>query len=129
MDEFEQERNQNEYVENYKKHQPPLDREKSIHSPELYAVWNLKTYLTYKMSRTNPFKSEFFIYTDSGAWRGATYADWPDETFVHSLADKLAGRLLYGQVGEPDQAQFTPYRDLIQGRFINYLYNTVVSVI
>ena len=114
MSEFERVRKK-DYVKVYREHQWELDGEKAIHSPELYAVWNLKTYLLTKIAQRNPFKSEFFIYTDSGAWRDKQFSNWPDENIVQTVANKLGDRILYGQVGNPNMNDFSIYRDLIQG--------------
>ena len=122
MSEFERVRKK-DYVKAYREHQWELDGEKSIHSPELYAVWNLKTYLLTKTAHRNPFKSEFFIYTDSGAWRDKQFSNWPDQSIVQKVANKLGDRILYGQVGNPNMNDFSIYRDLIQGNLkgeINY---------
>jgi hypothetical protein len=108
------------YINSYFTKQYCLDPEKHIHSPELYAVWNLKTYLVFISARLNPYNSEFFIYTDSGAWRGKVLANWPDQVFVRELAEKLDQRILYGQVGKSN--------DIIQGTFFGGSLEAVVNV-
>ena len=50
----------------YKHEQFYIDPEKHIHNSNLYAVWNLKAFITYKILKQNPFNSTFFIYTDKG---------------------------------------------------------------
>lgn len=116
MKELETKRNK-QYVDNYKTKQPLLDPERIIHSPELYAVWNIKHYLIEKISNLNPFKSKFFIYSDSGAWRRSVFSDWPDENFVRNLAIKLNDRMLYGQVGFKNRIKLNTSANLIQGTF------------
>lgn len=112
MSEFERYRKM-EYINTYKEKQLPLDHEKKIHSPELYAVWNLKTYLLSKVVHKNPYKSEFFIYTDSGAWRGRKFSNWPDENIAKMTVNKIGDRILYGQIG--DTNDFSIYNNIIQG--------------
>jgi hypothetical protein len=114
MRELGKDRNQ-KYIQSYQEHQLSLDPEKALHSPELYAVWNLKHYLLKKVAHLNPYKSKFFIYTDSGAWRGSKFKNWPDEEFVKALAAKLGDRILYGQVGKPVMNHFNPLQDFIEG--------------
>ena len=114
MSGFEKCRNRT-YVKEYKEKQWNLDREKKLHSPELYAVWNLKHYLLNEIARQNPFKSKFFIYTDCGAWRNRSFTNWPDNEFVDKVAAKIGDRILYGQVG---MSEFRFKNDTIQG--LNY---------
>ena len=117
MNDFEKIRGKN-YLKEYKEKQWHLDKEKNIHSPELYAVWNLKTFLLRKISKENPFKSQFFIYTDSGAWRIKQFINWPNKNFVNILANKIDDRILYGQVGYHNINNLSIYKDIIQGYFI-----------
>lgn len=105
------------YINSYLTKQTLLDPEKNRHSPELYAVWNLKTYLLYKSTLWNPYKSEFFLYTDSGAWRRKIFPNWPDQEFVTELAKKLDNRFLYGQVGWPQKFKRNKNANIIQGTF------------
>lgn len=107
---------QKKYIDVYKKSQLPLDPEKNIHSPELYAVWNLKHFLVAKVTRLNPYNSNFFIYTDSGAWRQRVLANWPDQKFVRNLKRNLGNRILYGQIEEAVvKPTFSPHQILIGG--------------
>jgi hypothetical protein len=46
-----------------------LDREKKIHSPELYAIWNEKTKFVMHAIQLNPFKSSKFLWVDAGCFR------------------------------------------------------------
>ena len=114
MSELEKFRNKS-YLKIYKEKQLKLDLEKNKHSPELYAVWNLKTYLMKKVTQENPFKSKFFIYTDSGAWRNRKFNNWPDELIVKNVSKKLKNRILYGQIGFPDKDAFLTNGTFIQG--------------
>ena len=120
MTEFEKKRKKN-YTNEYKEKQLLIDREKKIHSAELYAVWNLKTYILNQVAKVNPFKSEFFIYTDSGAWRGSQFNNWPDESFIHKVKDKIQDRVLYGQVGY-DPKDNNLNKNLIQGFLLIIFY-------
>ena len=120
MTEFEKKRKKN-YTNEYKEKQPLLDREKNLHSAELYAVWNLKTYILSQVAKVNPFKSEFFIYTDSGAWRGSQFNNWPDESFIPKVRDKIQDRILYGQVGY-DPKDNNLNNNLIQGFLLIIFY-------
>lgn len=63
MKEISTERNRN-YTENYIYRQNSLDREKHIHNPSLYAIWNLKSFISNKIANENFYRSSAFIYTD-----------------------------------------------------------------
>lgn len=115
MKEFEIFQNK-KYIKVYKEKQWFLDAEKDIHSPELYAVWNLKHYLLTKISLLNPYKSKFFIYTDSGAWRVKKFSNWPDENFIQNVSKKIGERILYSQV-----VSLYFKKNIIQGKRINSL--------
>ena len=61
-----------DYINNYKQVQQKLDPEGQIHNPELYAIWNCKSFFLKHSSRSkqNVYGSKFFIYSDIGAFRG-----------------------------------------------------------
>jgi uncharacterized membrane protein len=46
-----------------------VNREKHIHSPELYAVWAAKQELVMKAIEWNPFSSDYFVWMDAGIVR------------------------------------------------------------
>ena len=105
------------YLESYLSLQNSIDPEKKIHSPELYAIWNLKFYLLNKISNLNPFNSEYFLYTDCGAWRFGVFSNWPDIEFVKKLGHRLNDRILLGEINPPDPRDFSIYRDYMQAGF------------
>ena len=96
-----------------------LDPEKHIHNPNLYAVWNLKAYMAYKVSNVrNTFKSSFFIYVDAGSFRTMSFAEWPDLPFVKQLGSKIEDKMLMGQINPSlNESINNPERDLIEGTF------------
>ena len=51
MSELEAERNRT-YAHEYRTNQYELDEESHIHTPELYATWNLKSYFVHKVSKS-----------------------------------------------------------------------------
>ena len=67
LNDIENKRNK-KYIDSYKYIQNSLDPEKNIHSPDLYLIWNTKSYLMNLIAQENPHNSKIFIYTDSGAW-------------------------------------------------------------
>jgi hypothetical protein len=108
------------YINSYVYHQTRLDEEKLIHNPNLYAIWNLKPYLSAKVSRDNPFETNFFIYTDMGAWRYGLISYWPNQTFVKEINEIINDRVLLSQIEEygfNNNNNFEPYMDIIQGGF------------
>ena len=117
LNDLEMERNRN-YIENYITEQIEKDREKRIHSPELYAIWNLKAFIVNTTTNSNPFQSNFFIYTDCGAWRNKVFPNWPDVKLIANLIPMLYDRILFGQVKEPDQIlRVSIYEDLMEATF------------
>lgn len=116
MKDLEENRKTN-YIENYIFNQLAKDPEKKIHSPELYAVWNLKLYLLNKTAHINPFKSHYFIYTDCGAWRARVFPNWPDIRFANEVGKRLRDRILMGQINQPDIKNFFIDRDYLEATF------------
>ena len=100
--ELEVERNRS-YTESYLLKQRDIDPEKGLHTADLYAIWNLKAFMVNKVLDMNPYKSEFFIYSDAGAWRSEQpIENWPNEQFVDDVAAKIEDRMLFGKIGPKD---------------------------
>ena len=117
LSDLEIERNRN-YIENYITEQVKKDQEKRIHSPELYAVWNIKAFIVNKTTNSNPYRSNFFIYTDCGAWRNKVFSNWPDVKLIANLIPMLYDRILFGQVMDPpDLKRVSIYKDLMEATF------------
>jgi hypothetical protein len=108
------------YLNNYLNYQNSVDPEAHIHVPELYAIWNLKIYFLEKISNENPFNSNFFIYTDAGAFRSGSFLHWPDQNIIEDFLMPILGdRMLLGNVAESiDSNSFKPENDHIQGTFM-----------
>ncbi|RMZ94633.1 Proteophosphoglycan 5 [Brachionus plicatilis] len=87
-----------EYIERYKTKQYQIDPEKRKHSPELYAVWNIKHFMGKLVSQMNPYNSDFFIYTDIGGWRSKKFSNWPYVDFAKNVSLYLNDTCLYNQV-------------------------------
>jgi hypothetical protein len=106
------------YYQSYLNLQNRLDPEKNIHTPFLYAIWNLKSFFVRKAIEENPFKSSFFIYTDAGAWKSDAISKWPDNQFIHDLNRKLSHRVLLSQISPTfDANSYLSYSSIIQGGF------------
>lgn len=116
MKELEKERNRS-YVENYQNVQPQIDREEKIHSSELYAIWNLKSFMTKKVALRNPFNSSFFIYADAGAWREGITSEWPNIFFAKDLKNMLKDRILFSQIADTEQYPESDWVDIFEGGF------------
>jgi len=72
------------YTHRYAAHWPThrdMDVEKTIHSTELYMIWNEKSEFLSHVARHNPFGSRYFVWTDIGCFREAgamaRYTHWP----------------------------------------------------
>jgi len=117
MKELEKKRNM-KYIDNYINDQWSKDPEKAIHNPHLYAIWNLKAFICSKIVEENPYNSSFFIYSDLGAWRNGAIENWPDDSFITILNEKLNDRLLFGQIVHvKDRNTFNVESNSIEGGF------------
>lgn len=111
---IELERKQN-YASEYYYHQLELDREKNIHNPNLYAIWNLKSYISNLFAQLNPYKSEYFIYSDAGAWRDNKFKRWPNKELVKQLRIYQGEKIFFGQISPLVGNPLT--NDIIEGGF------------
>jgi hypothetical protein len=106
------------YINNYKNRQNKLDPERRTHSPNLYALWNIKPYMVKKIASANPYNSSFFIYTDAGAWRTKVIQQWPDLELCNKLEKKLNNRVLLGQIESTfNLSVYSSHSSFIQGTF------------
>ena len=112
LNKLEIERKQN-YTYHYKFTQHKKDPEKRKHNPDLYAIWNLKSYLVNMSATLNFYNSSFFIYTDSGAWRDGVFRYWPDISVVKMVHNKIGDKFLSGEVEEFSSI----FDDSIEGTF------------
>jgi len=75
-----------------------LDREKNIHNPELYAIWNAKPFLLeagLKNMARHGKTYDYAFWNDAGSIRGRhVYKDWPDPARVERvwrMGEELTG--------------------------------------
>jgi hypothetical protein len=117
MRELEIKRNKPEffYIKKYVYSQIDKDPEKSMHNPNLYAIWNLKAFIADRISRDNPFGSKFFIYSDMGAWRDGLIPKWPNKTFARLVSHNLGDKIMFSQINK--FKTFSPYLNIIEGGF------------
>lgn len=58
-----------------------MDHEKAVHSIELYMIWNEKSNFIKRAIDINPFNTDYFYWTDIGAFRNSQlndrYANYP----------------------------------------------------
>ena len=77
-----------------------LDREKSIHSPELYAVWALKQEFVRDAITQNHYKSTYFIWCDCGIYRDPSlynhYKQFPSLDVCNRMCSP--GRIVFLEV-------------------------------
>jgi len=52
-----------------------MDREKNIHNINLYMIWNEKSNFIKRGIELNPFKTDYFYWTDIGAFRNSSHMD------------------------------------------------------
>ena len=103
-----------------------IDPERSIHSPELYAVWNSKVWFTAAAAAANPFRSRYFLWADAGSFRNRHFNTWPDPARLDAAfaSCKAADCVLLGcvtarwQATTVDPAAHTPLvGDMVEGGF------------
>ena len=104
-----------DYIQAYKNHQLRIDSQSHMHTPSLYAIWNAKPYLMRRTSLANIYASEFFVYTDIGAFRYNIYPRWPDTGHLLELSKRLKDRMLFGQVNQSSLVNAARY----QGDYIH----------
>ncbi|KXS14518.1 hypothetical protein M427DRAFT_70535 [Gonapodya prolifera JEL478] len=89
----------------YEKLQHPIDPERGIHSPELYAVWNAKPYMVKEAIRRGTFPAHVYAWVDVGSFREHNLVgdlhDWPDpirvrEAFPHTNSSLLFEHIVHG---------------------------------
>ena len=62
------------------------DRERNIHSPDLYAVWAAKPYFLAQATRNTENKYDYAFWVDAGSFREQhTYTKWPDPSRVNEI--------------------------------------------
>ena len=76
------------------------------------ALWNLKPFMVMKAVEANTYGSQFFIFTDAGAWRLKVFQKWPDYNFVKQVSEQIGDSPLFGQVVYGFRNY--PWDDLIQ---------------
>ena len=104
------------YIFEYLHTQNAKDPEFFRHNSNLYAIWNLKSFICHRIARENPFNSSFFIYTDAGSWRQGIFHDWPDTEFISKrLVQELDNRVLFGQIDK--FKYFDENLNIIEGTF------------
>lgn len=107
------------YVDNYKNVQRSIDPESRFHSPELYAVWNAKSFLMKYVSSgpNNIYGSAFFLYSDIGAFRSEAFPEWPDVDHVMQICAGLKDRVLFSQVRDSVADPYDARSEFIEGGF------------
>lgn len=114
--------------------QHETDPERAYHSVELYAIWCAKSYMLNYSSEINPFRTQYFLYVDAGAFRTSNYRfrDWPDPTGLSCILN--SNRFLLGMIA-PLPQHFCPLKynvndgpinlDLIEGTFMAGSINAI----
>jgi hypothetical protein len=67
------------YIDVFNKHMD-IDHERTIHSIELYLIWNEKSNFLRRAIEANPFSSEKFVWCDIGCFRHSNteFVKWPN---------------------------------------------------
>jgi hypothetical protein len=72
--------------------QKKKDRERNIHSPKLYAIWNSKPYFLDEALKTSNKKYDFAFWTDAGSFRDRhIYTSWPDYGRLEETWNAISG--------------------------------------
>jgi len=113
-----------------------IDPERRIHSPELYAIWNCKSWFLKTAAERNDFSSDFFFWVDAGSFRDRKVSrDWPDTQRVQAVFVNTSNRFLVSAINSAfwndiQRKRINPNYpfdkfDIIQGTFFG---GTVSSV-
>ena len=77
-----------QYIDYYR-YSHSIDRENGYHSPELYMIWNEKSYFVKEALSINPFHSEWFFWTDIGCVRNydmlSKIFSYPNDNKINNL--------------------------------------------
>ncbi|KAE9408694.1 hypothetical protein BT96DRAFT_873347 [Gymnopus androsaceus JB14] len=95
------------------------DRERSRHSPELYAIWNGKAYYLDEALKNSEKQYSYAFWSDAGSFRKEhLYRNWPDSGRVEEIWDqgsRLSGvdkeDLLFFPMWEPPSASVKYWDD------------------
>ncbi|KIK69006.1 hypothetical protein GYMLUDRAFT_67709 [Collybiopsis luxurians FD-317 M1] len=98
-----------------------LDRERSRHSPELYAIWNGKPYYLDEALKNSENEYSYAFWCDAGSFRKEhVYETWPDAARVEEIwreASRLSGvakeDLLFFPMWEPPHASMKHWQDTL----------------
>ncbi|KAJ3749378.1 hypothetical protein DFH05DRAFT_1476494 [Lentinula detonsa] len=98
-----------------------IDRERSRHSPELYAIWNGKPYFLDEALKNSEKQYSYSFWTDAGSFRKEhAYQSWPDSARVEEVwneGSKLSGvakeDLLFFPMWEPPHASMRNWQDTL----------------
>jgi len=79
----------------------------------------MKSFITNKIAKVNPFGSSVFIYTDAGAWRDKPLLNWPNAKQVAAVSGLIKDKILFGQISNwySEDSQNFPQCDIIEGGF------------
>lgn len=112
-------RYQPQWMEHYE-----LDPEKSIHSPELYAIWAQKAFFVERAIQANPFQTDFFFWCDIGAFRDPHVSSVILNSFprCHYLESE---RILLQSVGNLMATDWAQREDGIRGEVISNAWNEI----
>jgi hypothetical protein len=96
--------------------QMDIDPEKSIHSPDLFSIWNGKSWLLNHSASLNLFSSKYHFWIDAGSFRQfdsrKPLRRWPNSKFVDTIFCGRENRLLFGLPMQVPQL----FHDYWQGR-------------
>jgi hypothetical protein len=92
-----------------------IDREKNIHSPDLYKVWNEKIFFVERAIRENIYNSSSFFWTDIGSFRDkerlVDFKTYPSPNYL--VKDRVS--MLLVNLFHPDEIK-NP--EIIDNRFL-----------
>lgn len=91
------------WQEEYNGHQYEVDPEREYQSPDLYAVWNVKSWLlnytACNIEKWGLDDTEIFLWTDVGAFRSEMpIQTWPQKDLVAKIFAKYPNRILFEQL-------------------------------
>jgi hypothetical protein len=92
--------------------QNAMDPEKSIHSEELYKIWNAKSWLVLQVAIWNPYKSKYFFWVDAGSFReNRAYHNWPHYPRLEDALKERDNTVLLGLIACPVIPNITNFQE------------------
>ena len=101
-----------------------IDKEKNIHSPDLYCIWAEKSFFVERVVDMNPFNTKFFYWCDAGAFRTDNMSEFYNFPMTNYF---IPEKILFNAVGQLQESDKILYEDGIIGNFDDLNISRVIG--